>query len=92
MLSGQFETAPIATGQKVRLAMGTAVPDRTHRVEDPFGGETKAGRGFGVAGLAAMEFAASFQEFGACGAVYGAINASAAEERGVGRIDDGIDL
>ena len=67
------------------------MPDGTDSVEDPFGGEVEAGCGFGVSGGTAAELAARGEQFRTCGIVNGAVYASAAEERFIGGVDDGVD-
>ena len=49
-------------------------------------------RDLGVAGLAAMQGPAFFEEFRTRRAVDRAIDAATAEERSVGRVDDGVDV
>lgn len=46
---------------------------------------------FGLTGLATSECAALLEQPGSCGPVNGAVDATAAEQRVVGCIDDGID-
>ena len=67
------------------------MPYRADGMKDPSGGQAEAGRGFGLAGGAAIEFAAGFEQLRTSRAMDGSIYASAAEERFVGSVDDGID-
>ena len=91
VLAGESEAALIATGEELGLVVGAAVPDGAYGVEDVAGGEAVPLGELGLAGFAAAEEAARVEEFGAGGAVDGAIYASAAEERAVGGVDDGVD-
>ena len=91
-IAGDFQRAPIATRQQFGLALASAVPDRTDGVDDVAGGQVETRRGLGVAGGAAAENSARGQQFRPGGAVDGAVHAAAAEQRGVGRVDDGIDV
>jgi hypothetical protein len=61
-------------------------------VDHPAGRQPAAGRGLRVAGLAAAEPAALREDLRAAGTVDRAVYATAAEQRLVGRVDDGVDL
>jgi hypothetical protein len=90
VLAGEFQAAAVATGEKLVLAVCAAVPDGADGMKDPFGRQTEAGRGLGIAGRAAMELAAGFEKLRAGSPVNGAINTSAAEQGRIGSVDDGV--
>ena len=90
MALAQFDGAAIARRQRVIFALAAAMPDRAdgmnhmpRRQPIPFGD-------FGVAGLAAIERAAFGQQLGPSRAMDRAIDATAAEQRSVGGVDDGV--
>ena len=70
----------------------TAAPDRPDRVNDVPGLEPIAAGDLGGTGVAAAQGLAFGQELGSGGAMNGAVDAAAAEQRGVGGIDDGVDV
>lgn len=92
MLGRKLHGAAVTGGQRRVLALPAAVPDRPHRVNDVAGGQPIAVGDLGVAGGAAAELAAFGQQFRPGGAMNRTINAATAQQRGVRRIDDGIDL
>ena len=69
-----------------------ALPDRADGVDDMAGLEAIAARDLGLAGLAAAERAAFGEQLRPGGAMDGAVDAAAAEQGGVGRVDDGVDV
>jgi hypothetical protein len=86
----EFDRAGVARGQRLIFPPVTAVPDRADGVDDMPRRQPMAGRDFGVTGFAAIEGTAFGQEFGAGGAVNRAVDATAAEQRRVGGVDDGV--
>jgi hypothetical protein len=66
------------------------LPDRTDDVDDPLRGQVESRREPGLAGRTAADLAGGFQETGAGGTVDRAIDPTAAEERAVRRVDNGI--
>src|SRR5439155_14444934 len=92
MFGCESQGIAIAARQQLVLVMFAAVPNRTHRVDHPFGGQLVTFGDFGFAGRTAVEFAAFLQQLRSRGAVNSAVNSSAAQQRLVGRIHDGIHL
>ncbi len=81
-----LQTAAVAGGQQVgRLAA------RAHRMDDMAGGQAVTVGDLGVAGGAAVERGALLPERRSGGAVDGAVDAAAAQQRVVGGVDDGVD-
>ena len=66
------------------------VPYRSDGMDNVVGGEIVAPGDLGVACGTAVEGKAFGQEFGTGGSVDGAVNASAAEQRRIGGIDDRV--
>lgn len=92
VLFRQGKTFAVATGEKLVFAVVPAVPDRADGVDDPFRGQIITLGDFRLAGFAAVERAALFQQLRPGGAMDGAVHAAAAQERSVGGVDDGIDV
>ena len=67
-----------------------APPHRSHGVDHPAGREAVAAGGLGVAGGAPAEAPALGQQARAGRPVDGAVDPAAAEQAGVGRVDDGV--
>src|SRR3954454_13848805 len=88
----KFERAAIAGGQRLILVLSTAMPHRPHGMDHMPRGKPVAFRDFGVAGSAAAEAATFGQKFWPGGAVDGAIDAAAAEQRAVRSVDDGVNV
>jgi len=91
-LGRQFEGVGIAVAQQLGFALVAAVPDRAHGVDDVFGFKVVGFGGFGLAGGTAAQGAAFGQQAGAGGFMYGAVHSPAAQEHGVGGVDDGVCL
>lgn len=89
---GNLETTPVTAGQEFLLPVLSPAPDRTNGVDHPSGRKPIAFRDFRVSGLATAERAAFGEQFRACGPVNGPINTAAAQQGGIRRIDDGLDL
>jgi hypothetical protein len=92
VFGGEVEAVLVAAGEEGGFVVVAVVPDGAYGVEDPFCGEVEAGGGFGLAGFATSEEAASGEELGACGSVDGSVYASTAEEGGVGGVDYCVDV
>jgi hypothetical protein len=92
VLLRQFETAPVAAGEKIVFVAIASAPDGTDCVKDPLGGKLEAGCGFRVSGRAAVKFAAGLEKVRTSGTMDGTVDTATAEQRGVGGIHDGVDL
>lgn len=92
MLLCQFQTAPVAASKKLWLVLRAAVPYRTNSMKDPFGWKPEAGSGLCIASGTAVQFAAGFEQFRPSCAVNCAVYASAAKQRGIGCVHNGINL
>jgi len=90
MLAGEFKTAAVAACEEIVFIAVASMPDGADGVEDPFGRESETGSGLGVAGGAALKFAAGSKKFGAGGAMNGSIDAATAEERGIRGVHDRV--
>ena len=90
MAVGQFDGAAIARRQRVIFALAAAVPDRADGMNHMPRRQSISRSDFGVAGLAAMQGAAFGEKPGPGRAMDRAIDATAAEQRGVGGVDDGV--
>src|SRR3954465_11495103 len=74
-----FDRAAIAGGKRRILPTPTAVPDRTHRVDDPSAGEVKSGRRLRVTCVAPTKFCARFQKSRAPRPVNGTVDSPASQ-------------
>ena len=92
MFAGEFKAAAVAPGEQMILVSISAMPHRPNCMKDPFGGQSESGRGLGVAGCTAAEFFAGRKKLWAGGAMNRPVNASAAEQRRIRRIDDRVHL
>ena len=92
MLGRERKRGAIAGGEQRVLALVAAAPDRTDRMNDVPGLEAIAAGDLGGTGVAAAQRLALGQQLGSGGAMDGAVDAAAAEQRPVGRVDDGIDV
>ena len=92
VLPGKLQGAAVAGGQQLRLAGGSAVPHRAHRVDHIAAGQAVAPGELRLTGPAAVECAALGQQLRPCGAVNGAVHAAAAQQGFVGGVDDGVHL
>ena len=92
VLGRERERGAVAGGEQLLLALAAAAPDRPDRVDHVPGRKPIAAGDLGGAGGAAAERAALGDQFRAGGAMDGAVDAAAAEQRRVGRIDDGVDV
>ena len=80
----------VARRQRLIFALAAAVPDRTDGMNHMPRRQPITLGDFGVAGLAAMERAAFGQQLGPGRAMDRAIDAAAAEQRGIRGVDDGV--
>ena len=90
-LCGQIQTVCIACGEQGAVRWHAAV-NRADGMDDIIGRQTKAGRYPGFTGGAPADLAAGGQQFRTGGAVDGAVNTPAAQQRGIGGIDNGTNL
>jgi hypothetical protein len=91
MPRGKGKRDPIARGEKlVALRLPPAAPHRTDGMNDMARGKTVALGDLGVAGVAAVESAALGEQLGARRAMDRAIDATAAEQRTIRGVDDGV--
>ena len=90
MLGRERERRAIAGGEQIILALVAAVPHRPDRVDHMLGLELIAARDLGRAGVAATERAALDQQIRPGRAMDCAVDATAAQERAVRRVHDGI--
>src|SRR5262249_22628654 len=89
---GERQRRAVTGRKQVVLALAAAAPHRPDRVDDVLGFETIAAGDLGRAGGAAAERATLGEKVRGGGAVDGAIDAAAAEQRSVGGVDDGLDI
>ena len=90
MLFCQPQAGAITRGKQCRFAISALSPHRTDCVDDMFRRKPVAAGDSGFTCRASVETVAFFEQLRARGAVDGAVNTAAAEQRGVGCIDDGI--
>ena len=86
----QFDGAAIARGQRLIFALAAAMPDRADGMNHMPRRQPITPGDFGVAGLAAMQRAAFGQQLRPGRAMDRAIDATAAEQRRIGGVDDGV--
>jgi hypothetical protein len=86
----EFNGAAIARRQRVIFALAAAMPDRADGMNHMPRRQPIRQSDFGIAGLAAMERAAFGKKFGSGCAMNRAVNATTAEQRGVGGVDNGV--
>jgi len=84
----------MAAGENFSLAAFAVAVDRADGVDDEFCGKASGGGDDGFAGSEAADFChdgfALGEDRWTAGAMNGAVDASAAEERGVGSVHDGV--
>jgi hypothetical protein len=78
--------------EQLGLAVGAASPDRPDRVDDVPGRQVPGRGRLRIAGLTAAEEPALREDRGAAGAMDGAVDAAATEQRAVRRVDDRVDF
>lgn len=92
MLRRESERVRVTRAQQLRLTIAAAVPDRTDGVYHMPGLELVALGDLRLARLATVQAHALAHQIGTGSPVNHAIHAASTHERGVGRIDDGIDI
>src|SRR4051812_40739567 len=92
MFDGKARGIAIAAGKQFVFAMMAATPYRPDSVDHMSGGKLVPAGDLGFAGRTSSQRAALSEQLRASGAMDGAIDASAAEQRRVGGIDDGVHL
>jgi hypothetical protein len=90
MSAAKRYTAAITGCEHFVFVAGTAVPNRADSMNHVPRRQPIAHGDLGIAGLAAVQRPAFFQQFGARGIVYRAIDAAPAEKRRICRVDDGV--
>jgi len=94
MVVGEEDRFAMAAGEGFCFSTFTVAVDGADGMDDEFGGEASAVGDDGFAGGEVADFCDDGFTFGedgwAAGAVNGAVHASAAEERGVSGVDDGV--
>ena len=90
MLRCDFQRARVAGAEQRVFVAGAAAPHRTHGVDDVARRQPVAGGDPGIAGGAAAQGAAFVEQAGPGGAVDGAVDPAAAEQRSVGGVDDRV--
>ncbi len=88
--AGQGQALAVASGKQFGLTQIAASPHRTNGVVDTFDRQTESRSAAYISYGAAADLAAGFEQFGAGGAVYGAIYTTTAQEPLVGCVDDYI--
>ena len=92
MPGGKGETVAVAGSEQPVLAAFSTVPDRSNRVDRVARRQAEAGGDLYPSRLATAKLSASLGELMTCSTVDGAADATAWGKRGVGGIDDGIDV
>ena len=92
MPGGKGETVAVAGSEQPVLAALSTVPNRSDRVDHVARGKSEARGDLRLSRLATAKASASLGELMTCGTVDGAADATAWGKRGVGGIDDGIDV
>ncbi len=92
VFDGQFQAASVGAGQQFGLSMLSTVPDRSHRVEDVFGGQLPGGGHYGRTGGTAsgVQAICRLHDAGAPAAMNRSVHPAAAGEPSVGGIHDGV--
>ena len=88
---GQFDGAGVARRQRFILAAASPVPDRPDGMNHVPRRQPETPGDFGVTGRTALQGSAFGEKLRPSRAMDGAIDATAAEQRGVGGVDDGVD-
>lgn len=90
MAPAEFDRTGVTGGKMGIFPALAAMPDRTDGMDHVFGRQPVSAGDLGIAGVAATERAAFVEQLRARGTVDGAINTAAAQQRRVGRVDDGV--
>ena len=88
----EFDRTGVAGRKRVIFTLAAIVPDRTDSMDHMPRRQPITPGDFGVAGFAAMERAALRQQLRSGRTVDRAVNPTAAKQRGVGGVDNGIDV
>ena len=88
--AGDLHTPAVRTRQQLGLAVPAVAIDRPDGVDDVLGLEVAAGGELGVAGRAAAELPARRKDRRPAGTMNRAIDAAAAAQSAVRRVDDGV--
>ena len=88
----ELDGAGVTTRKRVVFTLAAAAPDRTDSMDHTPCRQPIAPGDFGVAGFAATQRAAFCQQLRSRRAVDRAVDATAAKQRGVGGVDNGIDM
>lgn len=91
MIMRQFERTAVAGRQQPVFIVPATAPYRPHRVNDVAGGQTKTRSDLRVARHAAVERATRLKQSRPGGAMNCAVNTAAAQQRGVGGVDDRVE-
>ena len=91
-LVGDLEAAAVAAREEPGLAGVAAAPDRADGVDHPTGGEPEARVALASPKAQPLSCAARLEQLGAGRPVDRPVDPAPAEERGVGGVDDGVDV
>jgi hypothetical protein len=91
MQVAEFDGAGVTGRKRVVFTLAAAAPDRTDSMDHMPCRQLMTPGDFGVAGFAATERTAFCQQIWSRRAVDRAVDATAAKQRGVGGVDNGID-
>ena len=91
MAAAKLDGSAIARSQQIIFAAIAAIPDRPDGMDHMLGWQPIAFGDFSVACVATMQLAAFDQKLRPGRAVYRSVNATPAQKRGVGGVDDRID-
>src|SRR6202011_5119112 len=92
VLIGELEGVAVARGERVRFAVGAALPNGAHAVDHMTGFQAIAAGELCLPGVGAAQGPAFLEQLGAGAAVDGPVDTATAEERGVGGVHDGVDV
>src|SRR5437867_6788230 len=87
----QLQAVAVTACQEVGFAARTVVPDRTDGLDDPFGRQVIAFSNFRLPGGTTAKGEALFQEPRTGRSVNRPVHSAASEQRGVGRVHNGVD-
>ncbi len=90
MRLAKLQRTAIAGRKQILFAELAAIPHRPNGVDHVFRRKPVSPGDLGVTGLAAVEHAALGHKLGTGGAMNGAIDPAPAQERRIGRVDDGV--
>jgi hypothetical protein len=86
-----FKRTPITGCQQFGFIVVASAPNGAYRMDDEPGGKTVAFSQFSIAGMTAVQLPAFPQKLGSRGTMNSAIDTPAAQEAGIGGINDRID-